>query len=665
MRPLFLFFLICIIFLVSYQCSYTQVHQWSFAIGSTTSTGGAEEGRDMVTDDSGNVYICGAFNAAMDANPGGGVFNLSNAGSRDMFVAKYNAAGTFVWAFSLGDVNVNDNANALVIDNAGNLFIVGSFQGTVDFNPGTGINNLTSAGIDIFVSKYTRGGNFVQVIQIGGPGADEAKSITLDPFNHFYLSGEFSQTVDFNPGSGTTNLTAVGQRDVFVARYSKTGVLRWVKKFGVSNNETNEGVCNDPQGNVYACGSFISTADYDPGVGIFNLTTAGLQDGYLVSLDTSGNFRWAFSIGSTAADQIRDITVDNFNHVYAVGTFISTPDFDPGAGTATLSSGGTTFSDGFLAQYTTTGNYKWAFDIGSTSNDDVFDVLNDGSNTVYITGAFLGTFDFDPGPGIANRTGAGTSDIFVAQYDSASNYVGSFAMGGTGTDVGKSLALSNTCGLYVTGFFGGNVDFDPQAGTATQLGIGSLDVFLAKYTCNQLIGLPIELNSFSATCNTPNIEINWTTSAEINNHYFTLERSFDAVHFEELGEVFGAGNSSSLQTYTLNDANIPRTNTPVYYRLNQTDYNGVTTQLETISATCTQPEQDWLVYPNPNHGEFTITTSTISSVFTLVDMLGNVVWQNNSTQQINFYNVSHLNPGMYILVAEQEGKTTTQKIIIE
>lgn len=619
----------------------------------------------MVTDDSGNVYICGAFNANMDANPGGGIFTINNAGSRDMFVAKYNAAGTFVWAFSLGEASVNDNANSLAIDNAGNLFVVGSFQGTVDFNPGAGVSNLTSSSLDMFVGKYTRGGNFIQVFQIGGPGADEAKSITLDPFNHFYLTGEFSQTVDFNPGAGTTNLIATGQRDVFIARYSKTGVLRWVKKMGGSNNETNEGVCNDPQGNVYACGSFISTADYDPGAGTFNLTTAGVEDGYLVSLDSSGNFRWAFSVGSTANDKIRKVTVDNFNHVYAVGTFISTVDFNPGSGTANLSSGGTTFSDGFLAQYTTAGNYRWAFDIGSSSNDDVFDVIKDGSNNVYITGSFLGTFDFDPGPGIANRTGAGTSDIFVAQYDSASNYIGSFAMGGTGTDVGKALALSNTCGLYVTGFFGGNVDFDPQPGTANQVGIGNLDVFMAKYTCNQLIGLPIELQSFSANCNAPDIEINWTTSAEINNHYFTLERSFDAIEFEEVDRVYGAGNSSTLEYYRLIDSQPSRAGEPVYYRLSQTDYNGVTSLLGTTSATCNPTQDDWAIYPNPSHGEFTITTTASNAVFTLVDMLGNVVEQYNPTQQINTYQVNNLNSGMYILVAEQNGKTSSKKIIIE
>ena len=125
---------------------------------------------------SGAIYTTGFFSATVDFDPGAGVFNLTSAGSGDIFISKLDASGNFVWAKQMGGI-AYDKCYSIAIDTAGSgaLYTTGVFEGTADFDPGAGTLNLTPAGqYDIFISKLDSSGNFVWAKRIGGTGRDVA-----------------------------------------------------------------------------------------------------------------------------------------------------------------------------------------------------------------------------------------------------------------------------------------------------------------------------------------------------------------------------------------------------------------------------------------------------------------------------------------------------------
>ena len=134
---------------------------WAKGMGGTTS----DVGYGISIDASGNVYTTGSFGGTADFDPGAGTFNLTSSGGSDIFINKLNNNGDFVWAKAMGDAS-DDFGNAISVDSSGNIYTTGSFQGTVDFDPGdVGTSNLTSAGFeDIFISKLAGTDSFSWVM---------------------------------------------------------------------------------------------------------------------------------------------------------------------------------------------------------------------------------------------------------------------------------------------------------------------------------------------------------------------------------------------------------------------------------------------------------------------------------------------------------------------
>jgi len=123
-----------------------------------------------------------------------------------------HANGDFVWAKGMGGTGV-DEGGSIVADSSGNIYTTGVYQGTADFDPGISTTNLTSAGSsDIFITKLDSSGNFVWAKSMGGAGDDFGKGIVLDSGN-VYIVGDFQGTADFDPSTGTTNLTSAGSSD--------------------------------------------------------------------------------------------------------------------------------------------------------------------------------------------------------------------------------------------------------------------------------------------------------------------------------------------------------------------------------------------------------------------------------------------------------------------
>ena len=242
---------------------------------------GYARGYSIVVDGAGNCLVAGSFQHTIDFDPGPGTVSLVSAGGYDIFYAKYDANGNYLWAKRIGST-ADDYAKSITIDGAGNCYITGGFNGTVDFNPGAGIANLIAiSGYDIFFAKYNANGNYIWAKSMGSTSEDFGNSIALDKYGNCYLSGYFQNTPDFDPGPGIANLTAVGGEDIFFAKYDVNGNYIWAKNIGGSNIDYNNSIFIDSIGYCYITGGFSNTADFDPGLGTANLTALGSQDVFL------------------------------------------------------------------------------------------------------------------------------------------------------------------------------------------------------------------------------------------------------------------------------------------------------------------------------------------------------------------------------------------------
>jgi hypothetical protein len=419
---------------------------WAKSIGGT----GDETGISTV-DASGNVFTTGSFTGTIDFDPGTGTFNLTSAGGSDIFVTKTDAAGNFVWAKRIGGTG-DDAGASLTIDVQGYIYVTGHFTGTVDFDPGTGTFNLTSAGYDdAFISKLDKLGNFVYAKKMGGIGNDaiaEGYSIALDNLGNVFTTGAFAGTVDFDPGTGLFNITAVGIAAIYVSKLDREGNFIWTKAMGGSYSLGNY-IAIDGSGNVYSACHSEGTVDFDPGLGIFNLTPpAGNKSGVISKLDASGNFVWAKQMDKT---EIFSLVIDASDNIYSTGSFTGTVDFDPGTGIFNLTSAGD--YDIFISKLNSSGDFVFAKGMGGIGYDEGTSIALDNDGNIYTTGVFGGTADFDPGIGSFNLTSKGANDIFVSKSDNLGNFVWAKAAGGTGFDWSRSIALDALGNIYLSGGF--------------------------------------------------------------------------------------------------------------------------------------------------------------------------------------------------------------------
>ena len=392
---------------------------------------------------------------------------------------------TFEWVNKL-DGSSSNSAVAVSNDNSGNVYTTGWFNGTVDFDPGVAVFNLTSyGGNDIYITKYDPNGNFIWAIQMGGTGNEDAKAIAIDNAGNVYITGGFYNMVDFDPGVSTLNMTPVGSGDVFVCKYDSSGNIMWAKQLGGSSLEKGISIDTDAGGNVIIGGEFNATCDFDPGVGISNMTSFGGSDIFIAKLDGSGNFIWSKQIGGTINDFNGFINIDNLDNVLVTGDFYNTTDLDPSGAIYNITSLGS--SDVFIAKLNSAGVFVWGKQIGGAQIDAVRDITTDANNDIYLTGFFSGTSDFDPGMATSNLTSQWGYDQYVLKLDDLGSlsWVSQLGNMNNAEISGYAIDVDASGNVYTTGQFSGTVDLDPGVGSVTYTStsanmMGGGDLFVSK-----------------------------------------------------------------------------------------------------------------------------------------------------------------------------------------
>lgn len=632
-RRLAVVFFARIVFLVSFVLAgFVQVHaQWLKGI----SGAGSQLGKGIAVDAGGNVFVTGTFAGTTDFDPGPGTFllssscpcDVSNPPKADVYLAKYDRNGSFLWALRIGGGDA-DISGGVSVDAAGNVFVTGTFWGASDFDPGPSAYTLTSAGSsDVFLAKYTTDGALLWAKNFGGILNDTGDDLAIDAGGNCVVTGSFLGNADLDPGVGVAAFNGGNTTDAFFAKFNSAGELLWARDIEGSGEENGHGISVNPSGEVYITGTFFGTSDLDAGAGVTVVSGAGSKDTYLAKYNGSGQFLWGKSFGAAGDEQAVDIAADAAGNLYAVGYFVGTVNFNTDGGTTVLTSPSGLFN-GFLMKLSTTGGFQWAFSIGGGGDDASLSVTVDAAGNPCLTGYFQGTVDFDPGPSAYPMTGTG-NEIFLANYTPAGSFLWAQKEGAGGDEAAYGIAADAQGFVYITGYFSGTTNFETGSGTVALSSAGGNDAFLLKFARPVGSVLPVKFVSFSGARRGEDALLNWSISEEPNNKEFSVERTLDKSGlWQQAGVVPSTGGLS--KSYEFKDRNVPQAD--VFYRIKQTDRDGRYTYSSVI-VLGRRPEKGIRLsqnVPNPVHGftsiEYTLDRASAVKL-TVYDAAGRRVFE--------------------------------------
>lgn len=389
--------------------------------------------------------------------------------------------------------------------------------------------------------KSTAQVNVIWANGIGSTSADIGQATAVDKHNNVYITGQISASTDFDPGPDSAMIyrTTVGDEDIFIAKYDPYGAYQWAISFGGNGNDKSYDIAVDDSGYIYITGIFWQICDFDPGPGVFNLSSNGFNDVFFAKYDSTGALVWAKRIGGIAQDYGRGIAVGNDGFIYLVGDFGEAVDFDANTGTAFMSSSG--MSDVFITKYSTSGNYVWAKKIGTFHSEHAQDIALDASGNIYISGYFTGTTKFDPAGASVDITSTGGSDGFIAKYNNDGNFLWAQTLGGTGDDFAMGLTVDPSGTAFMTGYFVGSASFG--SGLPPLVSSGSQDIFIAKYTST---GTPVWAKKVGGTT----IDQGWgITLGKQNAVYITGRFNSSVIDFDPGSGVQNLYSAGGFDAY--------------------------------------------------------------------------------------------------------------------
>lgn len=437
-------------------------------------------------DNAGNTYAGGSFNGTSNFNPSGTAINLTAFSLyADGFVAKYNSSGIAQWVIpfttqNIGGASTNHSnyVSGITTDPSDNVYVTGFFNGTVDFDPSSTTNNLTSSGSgDIFIAKYNSNGQFQWAYRVGGTGNDIGIRVKTDGNGNIFVVGKFASTSLQANTTGTgasitlTNSTTNGASDVFVLKYTVNGVFQQAVSYGGASNDDVYDLAIDGNNNVFLGGSFAGTVS----INSLSITSNGNFDAYLLKLNNNLTAQFLFNLGGTGGDKVETIVIDGNNDVIIAGNLNGVAgtsfDMNPSPSQVNTISNTVTAVEVFVAKYGNDGSYKWAIALsGSTSHiSRPLGLGIDACNNVVLGGSFTGTINFNPSGSGGSFTTPASWGAAVAKFSEAGNFLWGFMVTASTVNLFR-LAYNKTINKYaiggdlITNTTYPNADFDPTSG---------------------------------------------------------------------------------------------------------------------------------------------------------------------------------------------------------
>lgn len=224
---------------------------------------GQETPKDMAVDLNNNVFLTGIFTTTTNLDPSGGD-GVFTAQSYDGFIAKYDTIGELVWAHGFGGssfdfssgVAVDNEGSAFIVGNFWGTIDMDSGVGEQLIT--------SNGNSDVFLAKYSASGESLWAFNLGGNDSDEGRGVTTNDAGNVFITGTFGDTADFDPSENTAVVTSNGFFDVFVAKYSSEGEYEWAFEAGGPQSCYGNAVAHDGGNLICVGGYFSGPADFDP-----------------------------------------------------------------------------------------------------------------------------------------------------------------------------------------------------------------------------------------------------------------------------------------------------------------------------------------------------------------------------------------------------------------
>ncbi|OYU94959.1 MAG: hypothetical protein CFE21_14895 [Bacteroidetes bacterium B1(2017)] len=415
-------------------------------------------------------------------------------------------AQNFNWAYAFG--SSADTAFAIgesmASDKHGNVYTLGNFTGTVDFDPSEDTCYLRSRPnqlVDGFISKTDAYGNFVWAKKLSGVNYYYNKpGLVIDSIGNIIVAWSFDWSLiyDRDTLAGKSMSDTIGSTSGFVMKVDSLGNLLWQKKLISNRYVVPEAIVLDKLGEICIAGAFSGAADFNPSADTFILNSVNFKRAsFVLKLTAQGEFKWAKGFSGTFDQEAKSIAISASNKLVIGGWFNGKVDFDPNETSYFLES---KINNSYILSLTPLGELYFAksFEGGVNSCNSL---VLDSIGNIFCTGNYKDTVDFNPDLGVVRKVSP-NMNAYIAKFDSVGNYSWVKTLGGGFLGaIGETILLGDTGNVILSGEFNtssfGPIDFDPGPGVYPVMGASKEDIFVLKLSSNGLFIWAKTIESFN------------------------------------------------------------------------------------------------------------------------------------------------------------------------
>ena len=406
-----------------------------------------ESGSVVATKDGG--YIVGG-NFSSDSITIGD-YTLTNKGSTDGYVIKYNANNEVEWVTSVGGNGI-EKITSVAETSDGDFVVVGNFWGSIQLGEYILVNKSTYSFMDSdgFIIKYNKNGEVTWADSIEGSDTDRINSVSKTSDGGYIVGGYFDSS-SIKVGDYTLSNNGRMFKDGFIAKYNQNNEVEWAETIGGDSRDEVTSVAETSDGGYIVGGEFDSF-DITIGDVTFKLNgnTTAYKDGFIVKFNANFEVELASSIGGRDSDSIESVVATK-DGGYIVGGNFSSDSITIGDYTLTNNYSG--WDDGFVIKYSADNKVEWATSIGGDSEEIIYSVASTSDGGYVIVGGFRSESLIVGNYTLTNKGSVNYSDGYIIKYNADNKVEWASSIGESSTDDIKSVTETNDCGYVIKGNF--------------------------------------------------------------------------------------------------------------------------------------------------------------------------------------------------------------------
>jgi hypothetical protein len=527
----------------------------------------------------------------------------------------------------------DESCTYMTIDAASNVFIVGD-SGFGSISTTGAYQTTITAGPDAYIAKFNSNGGIMWATYYGGNSMEECTRVCTDNSGNIFVT-DYTNSSNVMASTGAYQTSLAGTRDCFLAKFNTSGFRIWGTFYGgiEYSEEQSFGICTDPIGNVFITGVTNSTSGIaTSGAHQTSFSGSTAYDAFLAKFDANGNILWATYYGDNNNDGGQNVSCDKLGNVFLLGYSDSYYGIaTPGAYQYTLA----TSVDAFIVKFNPSGTRLWGTYYGGYATEFLGDIKVDASNNAIICGYTNSGSNISTSGSWQPNNNGGTSDAYLAKFNSNGSLLWGTYYGGTNKDFGIGLATDSLNSVYLTGHTLSTTFIStPTAYQPSLASPGISDSFLAKFD---------------------------STGTRIWGTYYGGNAGDNAVAISvgKNGDIFNAGGSSSTNGIATSGA-FQTTNMCTGYGVYVAKFYPTGT-IGIVEFNINSDKDLVTIYPNPNNGEFFIKAKEEIKL-EIVNELGQALRTVSLNQSNNYSSeVKDLKAGVYFINSTNRA---TQKIIV-